>query len=142
LKGKVPPVPRKLPPKAIRDTVDLPEKETPCRSVSKELFEKINTCPGRRLAVYIVLMEDTYETALGDGCFRHFESVFFDEESAQSHIENDLKPHEFIEFHIRKVHLLSSKNGVVLDTKNAKISPFDHFGLRQICEGLAAKIAR
>ena len=141
LKGKVPPIPRKLPPKAIHDVVHLPEKEAPLplTSVTNELIERINACPGRRLPAYVVLMEDRYETALGDGCYRDFESAFFDESSAKSHIKNDFEPHEFIEFQIRKVHLFSSENGVVLDTKGAKISPFDHFGLRQICDDLAAK---
>ncbi|MCK4792991.1 MAG: hypothetical protein KAV87_55185 [Desulfobacteraceae bacterium] len=142
LKGKVPPVPlpRQLPPKAIRDVVDLPEKAAPYTSATNELLERINACPGRRLPAYVVLMEDRYESVLGDGTYRHFESAFFDESSAQSHIENDFEPHEFIEFHIREVHLVASENGVVLDTKGAKISPFDHFGLRQICDDLAAKI--
>lgn len=140
LKGKVPPVPPKPPRKATRGTVDLPEKEAPYTSATKELLEKITACAGKRLPVYVVLMENRYETVFGDGCFRHFESAFFDESSAQSHIENDFEPHEFIEFHIREVHLVASENGVVLDTKGAKISPFDHFGLRQICDDLAAKI--
>jgi hypothetical protein len=140
LKDKVPPIPRKLPPRSIRDLVDIPEKEAPYTSVTNRLLEKINVCHGGRLSVYVVLMEDRYETVLGDGCYRDFESAFFDESSAQSHIEKDFEPHEFIEFHIRKVHLMAKENGVVLDTKGAKISPFDHFGLRQICEDLDTKI--
>ena len=141
LKGKVPPIPRKLPPRAIRDVIDLPEKEAPYTSVTNELLEKINACPGRRVPVYVVLEENRYETVFGDGCFRHFESAFFDESSAQSHIENDCEQHELLWFHIRIVHLVASEDGVVLDTKGAKISPFDHFGLGQICDDLAAKIA-
>jgi hypothetical protein len=140
LKGKVPPFPRKLPPRAICDVADLPEKEEPYTSATNELLEKINTSPGRRLPVYVVLMENRYETVLGDGCYRDFESAFFDESSAKSHIENDFEPHEFVEFHIRKVHLMTKENGVILDTKGANISPFDHFWLKQICEDLAVKI--
>ena len=142
LKDKVPPIPHQLPPKAIRDVVDLPEKEEPLplTSVANKLLVRINACPGRRLTVYVVLMENKYDTVFGDGCYRDFESAFFDESSAQSHIKNDFEPNEFLEFPIRKVHLVASENWVVLDTKGAKISPFDHFRLQQICDNLAAKI--
>ena len=89
----------------------------------------------------MVLEEDRYETVFGNGCFRHFESAFFDESSAQSHIDKDCEQHELLWFHIRIIHLVASDNGVVLDTKGAKISPFDHFGLGQICDDLSKKIA-
>lgn len=140
LKGKVPPVPPK-PPRSVKPNVSaLPEKEAPYTSATKELLEKITSCEGKRLPVYVVLMEDRYETVLGDGCFRHFESVFFDESSAQSHIKNDVEQHELLWFHIRKVHLIATENGVVLDTKGANISPFDLFGVQEICECLADRI--
>ena len=141
LKGEVPPLPRKFPPPTRYHITDPPEQETPNALAGSKLYERVNSVPDKRLAVYVVLMEDRYETVLGDGCFRNFESAFFDESSAQSHIENDFEPHEFIEFHIRKVHLVAGENGVVLDTKGAKISPFDHFTLQQVCDDLAAKIA-
>lgn len=140
LKGKVPPVPPKPLRNAKPNVSALPEKEAPYTSATKELLEKITACAGKRLPVYVVLMEDRYETSVGDGCFRHFESVFFDELSAQSHIENDVEQHELLWFHIRKVHLVATENGVVLDTKGTNISPFDHFGVQEICENLAEKI--
>jgi hypothetical protein len=140
LKGKVPPIPPKPPRNAKHKVSASPEKEAPYQSATKELLEKIAASAGKRLPVYVVLMENRYETALGDGCFRNFESVFFDEPSAQSHIENDVEQHELLWFHIRKVHLIATENGVVLDTKGANISPFDHFGVQDICENLAKKI--
>lgn len=140
LKGKVPPVPPKPPRNPKPNVYALPEKEAPYTSATKELLERITACEGKRLPVYVVLMEDRYETVLGDGCFRHFESVFFKESLAQSHIENDVEQHELLWYHIRKVHLIASDNGVVLDTKGANISPFDHFGVQEICKHLAEKI--
>ena len=141
LKGKVPPIPRKLPPRAIPNVVDLPRKKAPYTSVTNELLEKINACPGSRTRARRASRPRAASAAFGDGCFRHFESAFFDETSAQSHIDNDCEQHELLWFHIRIVHLVASEDGVVLDTKGAKISPFDHFGLGQICDDLSAKIA-
>ena len=140
LKGKVPSVPPKPPRNAKPDVYIQADQDAPYTSATKELLEKITACEGKRMPVYVVLMEDRYETALGDGCFRNFESVFFDESSAQLHIENDVEQHELLYFHIRKMHLIATENGVVLDTKGANISPFDHIGVQEICEYMAEKI--
>jgi hypothetical protein len=140
LKGKVPPLPPKPSRNANPDVSALPGKKAPYTSATKELLDKITAYEGKRLPVYVVLMEDRYETAMGDGCFRYFESAYFDELSAQSHIENDVEQHELLGFHIRKVHLIATENGVVLDINGANISPFDHFGVQEICENLAEKI--
>jgi len=141
LKGKVPPLPRKFPPPKKYHVTDPPEKKTSNALAGSKLFERVNSSLDKRLPVYVVLMEDRYETAVGDGCFRNFESAFFDRPSAESHIELDFEPHEFVAFHIRAVHLVARDDQLVLDTKNAELSPFDHFSLRQICDDLTAKIA-
>ena len=141
LKGEVPPLPRRFPPPKSYHVTDPPEIGTPNALPGSSLFERVNSAPDKKLPVYVVLKEDRYETVFGDGCFRNFESAFFDESSAQSHIENDFEPHEFIEFHIRRVYLMVKENGVILDTKGAKISPFDHFGLGQICDDLSRRMS-
>jgi hypothetical protein len=140
-KDKAPPLPQKLPPEAIRNVVvNLPEKEGPYSGAPDKLLHKIHACPGQRMPVHVVLMEDRYESALGDGIFRNFDSAFFDKNSAQSHIENDFEPNEFVQFQIRKLYLAAVGNGVILDTKDANISPFDHFSLRQVCDDLADRL--
>jgi hypothetical protein len=140
LKGEVPPLPREFPPPTRYHVTDPPEKGTPNALAGSKLFERVNSVSDKRLPVYVVLEEDRYETVFGDGCFRNFESAFLDRRSAESHVELDFEPHEFIAFHIRLVHLVARDDQLVLDMNNAEISPFDYFSLQQICDDIAPKI--
>ena len=140
LKDEVPPIPREFPPPIRYHVTDPPEKETPNALAGSKLFERVSSAPDKILPIYVVLVEDRYETVFGDGCYRNFESVFFDRNSAESHVELDFEPHEFVEFHIRALHLVAQNDRLVLNTDNDEISPFDHFTLGQICDYLSTII--
>jgi hypothetical protein len=123
------------------------------------LFKKICAAPERRLPVYVVLREDTYESALGDGVFRYFESAHPDEEAAKAHIDQYCSSKkrfmlytrkvyltlsvgslaldtEDSEPYIRKVYLTLSVENLALDTEDSNLSPFDHFTKAQIVSDL------
>ncbi len=142
---EVPSLPAEFPPPAKYHVKDPSEKSLldalpggePVRMVRRvlpgnRLFKKICAAPERRLPVYVVLHEDKYESAFGDGDFRYFESAHLDEEAAKAHIDRYYASKEWSELHIRKVYLTVSGWTLALDTEESDLSPFDHFTKRQI----------
>ena len=101
------------------------------------LFKKVCAAPEGRLPVYVVLQEDIYESALGDGIFRNFESAHLDEQAARTHIDQyQYQPDEKTEFYIRTVYLIVSGWTLALDTRNCDLSPYDHFTKKQVVRDL------
>lgn len=140
LADRVPPLPAQFPPPQNFHTGDPPEPPTPNVLPGSWVFEKVKDAPNRRLSIYVVLKEDTYESAVGDGIFRYFKSAHFDRKDAKSNIKKELKSSEFYSYHIRKIYLIISDNEVILDIKGCDLSPFDHFTRQQICDDLAKRI--
>lgn len=112
------------------------------------LFKKICVAPEGRLPVYVVLREDLYETAFGDGVFRDFESAHLDEEAAKAFIQQQ-PPGMTIQSYdppetrsvpdnryIRKVYLTESGWTLALDTTDCDLSPYDHFTKKEIVRDL------
>ena len=106
------------------------------------VFEKVNAATGRRLPVYVVLREDKYESAVGDGIFRYFDSAFFDRSAAELSVAELLRSSDTYTYYIRKVSLAISNKDVILDTEGCALSPFDYFTRQEICEDLARGIPR
>ncbi len=101
------------------------------------LLKKIRAAPGRRLPVYVVLHEDRYESAFGDGVFRYFDSAHLDESAAKAHIDRYYAGKEWSELHIREVALTVSGWTLALATEDRGLSPFDHFTKNNIVRDLA-----
>ena len=137
---RVPLIPAEFPPPFNLHIADPPEATTPNVLPGSGLFERVNALLDKRLSVYIVLKEDTYESAVGDGIFRYFESAFFDQKEAEANIRKELKPGGFYLFHIRKVSLTISNNELFLDINGCDLSPFDHFTRQEVCDDLAKKM--
>lgn len=157
----VPSLPAEFPPPAryhVKDPVEkslldaLPGGEL-VRRVRRvlpgnRLFKKICAAPEGRLPVYVVLREDIYETAFGDGIFRDFESAHLDEAAAKAYIQQQqpgmtiksFNPPETRSVHdnhyIRKVYLTESGWTLALDTTDCDLSPYDHFTKKQIVRDL------
>jgi hypothetical protein len=55
------------------------------------------------VAVFVVLFEDTYETALGDGEFHYFRDVFLTREDAQRYVDRNASESERL--HLRSMTL-------------------------------------
>ena len=137
---RVPLLPPQFPPPLNFHIVDPPEPATSNVLPGSRVFEKVNASPDKRLALYIVLEEDTYESAVGNGIFRYFKSAYFDRGDAELSIKKELKSGRFYLYHIRKIHLIVSDNEILLDINGCDLSPFDHFTRQQICDDLVKKI--
>jgi len=139
LVGRVPPLPAQFPPPEKYHVTEPPEPHTPNVLPGSKVFEKVNYAPTGRLPVYVVLREDMYESMVGDGIFRYFESAFFERTAAESYVKT-MESKEGYSFYIREVSLTISGNVVALVTKGCDLSPFDHFTRQQICDELAKRI--
>ncbi len=129
---EVPSLPAEFPPPAKYHVKDPSEESLLEVLPGNRLVKKICAAPERRLPVYVVLHEDTYESAFGDGVFRYFDSAHLDEEAAKAHIDRYYASKEWSELYIRKVYLAVSGWTLALGTEDSNLSPFDHFTKRQI----------
>lgn len=130
---EVPSLPAEFPPPAKYHVKDPSEKSV---RPSDELLKKIRAAPDKRLPVFVVLHEDWYESALGNGVFRNFESAHLDEEAAKASIGQYYASKKGSELYIRKVYLTLSVGSLALDTEDSNLSPFDHFTKEQIVSNL------
>ena len=67
-----------------------------------ELKNEIESLPNKTLTIYIILMEDVYETKFGDGYFGYFETAFRSPADAVNFIkQKKSETHEFTAYHIK-----------------------------------------
>jgi hypothetical protein len=148
--NEVPPLPGEFPP-PVKYHVKDPSGKSLLESLSdgalvrmarralpgSQLFNKTCAATESRLAVYVVLIEDTYESAFGDGIFRCFESAHLKEDAAKTYIdEYQFAPDEKTDFFIRSVYLTVSGWSLALDTGDCDLSRYDDFTKKQIATDL------
>lgn len=85
LPTSLPPPPTEVPPEIMNPPPPPPEK--PIRTEDFPVVsEYLHACPGRgTAAIHLVLFEDTYESAHGDGEFHYPEAAFFELEDAKTY---------------------------------------------------------
>jgi hypothetical protein len=156
--ARLPPLPDGFPPpsalhvaeKAVRASV----------KPGRRVLQAVRAAPDGRLAVFVVLYEDRYESIFGDGVFRYFEAAFADADAARAFVaKSSARAAKEAEaggwkvelgtvYHMRHVHLTHSDNEVTLDTEGAekepdeeaKVSPYDRFNAEQVCKDLAKRL--
>lgn len=157
--ARLPPVPDDFPPPTELYVV---EKAVSVSIVPGDrVLRAMRAAPMGRLVVFVVLSEDRYESIFGDGVFRYFEAAFTDADAAQAYVAERAARAEkeatdagaSVElgtaYLLRHVHLVNhSDNRVALETESAageaddevKVSPFDHFTIKQVCADLEARM--
>ena len=85
LPTSLPPPPTEVPPEIMNPPPPPPEK--PIRTADfPAVSEYLHACPGHgTAAIHLVLLEDTYESAHGDGEFHYPEAAFFELEDAKTY---------------------------------------------------------
>ncbi|MHC4709906.1 MAG: hypothetical protein ACYTA3_05675 [Planctomycetota bacterium] len=156
LRAQLPPLPDGFPPPAA---LHVAEKAVPASvKPGRRVLQAVRAAPADRLAVFVVLSEDRYESIFGDGVFRYFEAAFADADAARAFVAKcSARAAKEAEaagasvalgtvYHLRHVYLTLSGNKVTLDTEGAeeeaKVSPFDHFTAKQVCKDLAKRLRR
>lgn len=92
-----------------------------------------------RVTVFVVLFEDPYETALGDGEFHYFRGVFLVKADAQHYmIENRSKGEQFHlkgeQFHLRTMSIKLDQEVFVFPDFNPEL--FDHYKVEEVLTAL------
>lgn len=121
----------------LRDWTPPPGQTKPPHS---SLLDRIRRAPGRKLVVFVVLVEDTYETVYGDGEYRYFKDAFFEEAEARRLVDVPAPTDPSAlpaAYHLRRVTLTSSRDRIRL--ARAERRPRDHFGLKEIVAALEGK---
>jgi hypothetical protein len=143
---RLPPVPDGVPPPEKYHLPEPPEPEARQAKAGSKLSAHV-AAAGGRLPIYVVLYEDCYESAFGDGVFRNFDGAFFDESAAQAYIAKKIKrvareSRNMVAYHLRTMHLEVRDGNLALDSDGAGLSPFDHLTLSDVTDDLAARLGR
>jgi hypothetical protein len=134
----LPPLPESWPPPADIVVHDPPEPYAFEGRPGSRLWNLVERRRGG-LEVFVVLEEDPYETAVGDGIFYYFQDAFFGEPSARTRGE-ELNARG-MRGHVRKGWLRATGNRLMFEIPEAERSPFDHLTLAQVCDALAGRIS-
>lgn len=88
------------------------------------------------VTVFVVLYEDTYETALGDGEFHYFRDVFLTREDAQRYMDQNRK--EWERLHLRPMAVQLDHAAFVVPDFNPQL--FDHYKVEEVLAALEARL--
>ena len=132
----LPPPPERIPPEAVN-----PPPPPPPEPVRVEEFpvvaDYLKDCAGRgTAALHLVLYEDRYESANGDGEFHYPEAVFFDLESAKSYNNDNTG---WMKYHIRPGVIWLDRQTIGCEVPRRI---FDHFSDREVLELLEKAISQ
>jgi hypothetical protein len=94
--------------------------------------------PGQSMQVYVVLREDKYETACGDGCYRYFDSVFLQPRHAKDRI-NSIEVGGDYSGSLRQLNI--RRDGQVITIPDHAPKLFEHYALQDVLRILSERIA-
>jgi hypothetical protein len=98
----------------------------------KDLIKK---APDQRLPVYIILKEDSYETAYGDGYYGYFEEAFFSEKEAKTYIEQ--LNNSGYRYHLKTTILWLKEESI---KQEIELSPFEKADIDQVIAALLKRL--
>ena len=119
--------------------------EIPFNDVPPAVLEAVKAGATRERTVHLVLYEDTYETAFGDGCFLYPQAAFWTEDEAKAFLQLQLAkeaerpPNEMgYRYRIKAVSLKAHESGRRLEaTLNLEI--YEHYSVEDVVRLLAGK---
>ena len=88
------------------------------------------------VTVFVVLDEDIYETAFGDGEFHYFREVFHSREKAQRYMEQNQS--EWHQFHLRTMAIKLEHRVFVFPDFQPEL--FDHYKVKEVLTALEARL--
>jgi hypothetical protein len=88
------------------------------------------------VTVFVVLFEDPYETALGDGEFHFFRDVFLNRADAQRYIDQNKSTGE--QFHLRTMSIMLDSG--TLGFPDFRVELFDRYTVEEVLKTLEAHL--
>ena len=118
--------------------------ETPASRVPAPVLQEIMRHEGQPVDAWLILEEDYYETALGDGKYLYPQAAFWSETEAKDQMEKGEKnpaKREWYRYSLARVTLSldNSKKKVVA---NLNIEPFQHYSIEDVVRLLGKKRRR
>lgn len=130
--ARLPPLPP-IPPRSDRSRESYFLPEQPVRAAEYPALTATLRARGGSLPVYLVLLEDPYETSFGDGCYRDFEAAFLRRADAQRKIQG------YYRAFIRKMTVALA--GDYLEIPDFKLETFDHIKVLAVFADLEQRLA-
>jgi hypothetical protein len=120
LPANFPPPPDFIPPEAI-NLPPLPNEPQLLAETYPAVTKYFGTLENKSVEIYVVLIEDLYESELGDGKFHYLDSIFLDQATAEEYCTKSKTDNDA--YHLRKCRV--ELDGAVILCQLSK-QPFDH----------------
>jgi hypothetical protein len=122
LPANFPPPPDSIPAEAI-NLPSLP-KQAPLLAKNYPAVAKyLSTFENKSVEIYVVLIEDLYESKFGDGKFHYPDCIFLDEATAQQYCSKNKNDND--DYHLRKCRLILDDGSISCEFFKQS---FDHIG--------------
>jgi len=119
--------------------------EAPFDKVPAGVLRKLKSLSVDPADVYLVLLEDFYETSLGDGRYLYPHSAFWAKSAALEEVrrlqteETDAAKREWYRYYVKEVSLSVDKSKKMI-TASLNIEPYEHYSIDDVLRLLAARI--
>ncbi len=119
--------------------------ELPLSAVPPGILDRLKEHGSRETSVYLVLYEDVYETAFGDGCYLYPQAAFWSEQEAQSFLQLCLKkeserPKDEVgyKYRLKEIRFRTDETGQKLSA-DLNIETYEHYSVDDVVRLLADK---
>ena len=134
LPANFPPPPDSIPPEAI-NLPPLPKQAPLFAETYPAVAKHLSTFENKSVEIYVVLVEDLYESELGDGKFHYPDCIFLDEATAQEYCSKNKNDNN--DYHLRKCRLKLDDAAILCEIFKQS---FDHIGGWQVLKLMNEKL--
>jgi len=134
LPANFPPPPDSIPPEAI-NLPPLPKEAPLLAETYPGVTKYLDTFESKSVEIYVILVEDLYESELGDGKFHYPDSIFLDEATAQEYC-NKSETDNYA-YHLRKCRVKLDGVAILCELS---LQPFDHLTGREVLKLMTEKL--
>jgi hypothetical protein len=119
--------------------------EIPLSAVPPGMLDRLKEDGARERSVYLVLYEDLYETAFGDGCFLYPQAAFWTENDARIFLRLQLtkeseRPKNEVgyKYSLKEIRLSADESGQKLSAA-LNVETYEHYSVEDVVRLLAGK---
>jgi len=134
LPANFPPPPDFIPPEAI-NLPPLPKEAPLLAETYPGVAKYLSTFESKSVEIYVILVEDLYESELGDGKFHYPDSIFTDGASAQEYCNKSKTDNDA--YHLRKCIVKLDGAAILCELS---LQPFDHLTGREVLKLMTEKL--